>query len=70
MQYISAITPCLESVHLALQHYAVKTLENLYTKNDLWTDSLAQPSTAGKLLMPTQSQSSTSTLFMLLLNAC
>ena len=32
----------------ALQHYAVKTLENLYTRTDLWTTSLAQPSIAGK----------------------
>ena len=34
--------------HSTLQHYAVKTLENLYTKKDLWADILARASTAGK----------------------
>lgn len=42
-----------------LQHYAVKTLENLYTRmdleTDLGTDSLAQPSIAGKIDQPKQS---------------
>ena len=33
---------------LSMQHYAVKTLENLCTRKDLWTDSLAHPNTAGK----------------------
>lgn len=31
----------------SMQHYAVKTLENLCTRRDLWADSLAHPGTAG-----------------------
>ena len=35
---------------VAMQHYAVKTLENIYTKENLWPETLAHPSAAGRQL--------------------
>ena len=38
------------SASAAVQHYAVKTLENLYTIEKRWPETLAHPSAAGRQL--------------------
>lgn len=47
---IGVFSSAIDSASAAMQHYAVKTLENLYTKDKLWPETLAHPSTAGRPL--------------------